>query len=390
MPLRSRNKIVHPVVLLAVMFGCGVQFGRPPFATAGYIALPLILWCLRGLGSRSLTYLFSWYLGALTSVAVGVIDVGAGAPMALTIWLALSLLSTLCTAPAFRRDVTAMERAAWVFVPLSLPPFALFVPVPPSAAAGWWFPSSGALGLLVLIWAAASLVKAVREATWRPVVIPVLIAACLNIHAWVVAAPVTGVVPISLAVDQPPSDFDGSIRAALRYGPIVRDFARQAKAAGESSPTILLPENVLGAVSSGLVKALDMPPDVRLVAGGSGKVPWADHLQKGVWVLPDRTFYPAIQPIPLIEEGLRPHWSAIGHTAKIGDIRYTLVVCYESVTALPIYHLRYGTPILLLGNGWWDRHGIMRVEVSLARAWARLFNAPIAISRGLPLLGKAP
>ncbi|VWC81563.1 hypothetical protein BLA39750_01238 [Burkholderia lata] len=372
------------------MFGCGVQFGRPPFATAGYIALPVVLWCLRGLGTRSLTYLFSWYLGALASVAVGVIDVGAGVPMALTIWLALSLLSTLCTVPAFRRDVSAMERAAWVFVPLSLPPFALFVPVPPSAAAGWWFPSSGALGLLFLIWAAASLVKAVSATAWRPIVIPVFVAACLNIHAWDVAEPVTGVVPISLAVDQPPSDFDGSIRAALRYGPIVRDFARRAKAAGEPTQTILLPENVLGAVSPGLVKSLDLPPDVRLVAGGSGKVPWADHLQKGVWVLPDRIFYPAIQPIPLIEEGLRPHWSAIGHTAKIGDSRYTLVVCYESVTALPIYHLRYGSPILLLGNGWWDRHGIMGVEVSLARAWARLFNAPIAISRGLPLIGKAP
>ncbi|KAF7956327.1 hypothetical protein AWV80_38680 [Cupriavidus sp. UYMU48A] len=92
----------------------------------------------------------------------------------------------------------------------------------------------------------------------------------------------------------------------------------------------------------------------------------------------------------MIEQGLKPHWRAIGRTATIGDDSYSLLVCFEAITSLPLYHLRFSTPTLLLGNGWWDRSGIMDIEDSLGRAWARLFYDPISISRGYPLPGKAP
>ncbi|VVE16288.1 MULTISPECIES: hypothetical protein [Pandoraea] len=381
----SRFRIIRPILIFACLFFCGVLCARPPAAAAGYVALPAALWCLRELGKTSLLYLLGWFLGALSSVAIGVLDVGAGRPMALTIWLALALLSTLFTAPAFSRRATPVERSAWVFIPLSLPPLALVAPLPPAAAAGWWFPSTSVLGVLFTIWTAAAVLEAVKRPSWRPLFVPTFCAVLLNVYAVLVPAMQSRVIAMSLPVGKPPVDFDESIRAALSYGPIVRGAAAVPIASGAPTPIVMLPENVLGPVSPGLVDALQLPSAVRLIAGGSGAVPWAEHLQKGVWVLPDRVFYPAIQPIPVIEDGLKPHWSAIGRTAKIGDERYSLLVCFEAVTSLPLYHLHYRTPVLLLGNGWWDRSGIMDIEVSLARAWARLFNDPIAIARGFPL-----
>lgn len=390
MTAESRSRVVHPVLLFACLFSCGLLCARSTFAAAGYVALPATLWCLRELGKTSFLYLHGWFLGALSSVALGVLDVGAGLPMALTLWFALALLSTFCTAPAFRPRAMPTERAAWVFIPLSLPPLALIVPVPPAAAAGWWFPSTGALGVLMTILTAGAVLETIRRASWRPLVLPVLCAALLNLHAVLVPPATSRVMALSLPVDRPPVDFGESIRAALLYGPLVRSAAATSHASGEPTLTMMLPENVLGPVSSGQINVLHLPTAVRLIAGGSGKVPWAEHLQKGVWVLPERVFYPAIQPIPMIEEGLEPHWSAIGHVAKIGDERYSLLVCFEAVASLPLYHLHYRTPILLLGNGWWDRNRTMDIEVSLAQAWARLFYDPISISRGFPFPGKAP
>lgn len=386
----SRFRADHPISIFACLAVCGVLCALPPFAAAGYIALPTALWCLRGQEKRSFLYLFGWFLGALSSVAIGVIDVGAGITTALTMWLALALVSTLCTAPAFGQHASPLERAAWVFIPLSLPPLALIYPLPPAAAAGWWSPSTGVLGVLCTIVLAAALLESVKRASWQPIAVPVLCVAVLNLHAVLVPPSPSRVMAVSLPVDKPPTDFVDSIRAALQYAPVVRGAAAQAQASGDSAPIIMLPENVLGPVSAGQVGALRLPPSTRLIAGGSGNVPWAEAMQKGVWVLPDRVFYPAIQPIPLIEKGLEPHWSAIGRTATIGDDRYSLLVCFEAITSLPLYHLQFSTPILLLGNGWWDRSGIMDIEDSLGRAWARLFNAPIANSRGYPLPGKAP
>lgn len=385
-----RFQVVHSIFLFACLFSCGVLSARPPFAAAGYIALPTALWCLREIGKTSFLYPVGWFLGALSSVAIGVIDVGAGLTMALTLWFALALVATLCTAPAFSRHATSVERAAWIFIPLSLPPLALIAPLPPAAAAGWWFPSSGVLGVLLTILAAGAVLDAVKRASWRPLVLPAFCAALLNLHACLVPPKSSPVIPVSLPVDKPPADFDESIRAALLYGRLVRGVTAMSSVSGDSAPTIVLPENVLGPVTSGQIDALHLPPSVRLIAGGFGKVPWTEHLQKGVWVLPGRVFYPAIQPIPIIEDGLKPHWSAIGHTAKIDEERYSLLVCFEVVASLPLYHLHYRTPILLLGNGWWDRNGIMDIEVSLAHAWARLFDDSIAIARGFPSLGKAP
>lgn len=386
----SHFRVDHPILIFVCLLACGMLCALPPLSAAGYIALPTTLWCLRCRGETSFVYLFGWFLGALSSVAIGVIDVGAGFTTALTIWLALALLSTLCTAPAFNRQASPLERAAWVFIPLSLPPLALIYPLAPASAAGWWFPSTGVLGVLCTAALAAALLESVKRASWQPIAVPALCVAILNLHTLLVPPTPSRVKAVSLPVARPPTDFSDSIRAALQYAPVVREAAVHAQANGDSTPIIMLPENVLGPVSPGQVGALRLVPSTRLVAGGSGKVPWAESMQKGVWVLPDRTFYPAIQPIPFIEWGLKPHWSAIGRTATIGEERYSLLVCFEAITSLSLYHLHFRTPILLLGNGWWDRSGIMDIEESLGHAWARLFDAPIAISRGYPLPGKAP
>ncbi|KAF7956328.1 hypothetical protein AWV80_38685 [Cupriavidus sp. UYMU48A] len=296
MPHESRFRVDHPISIFACLVACGVLCALPPLAAAGYIALPAALWCLRSQGKTSFLYPFGWFLGALSSVAIGVIDVGAGFTTALTMWLALALLSTLCTAPAFYLPASSLERAAWVFIPLSLPPLALIYPLPPAAAAGWWWPSTGALGVLCTIVLAAALVESVKRASWRPTAVPALCVAILNLHAVLVPPTPSRVNAVSLPVAKPPTDFIGSIRAALQYAPVVQAAAAKSQASGQSTPTIMLPENVLGPVSPGQVGALQLPPSTRLIAGGSGSVPGAEAMQKGVWVLPDRVFYPAIQP----------------------------------------------------------------------------------------------
>ncbi|WP_321935568.1 hypothetical protein [Paraburkholderia sp. J8-2] len=300
--------------------------------------------------------------------------------MAITLWLIYGTVCTVSTWPALRSRST-LERACWLFIPLSLPPLGLAMVAPPLAGAGWWYPGAGVTGIALIIWLAGAMARALDVHSTRPLIAPLLLSLAFNAVAPTTHVP-AGVHAVSLPVEQPPTDLKGALEASLHYGQMLRS---QGSSASQNGMTVI-PENVLGPVSTGSIGLLQLPRTMTLVAGGFAPVPWADSPQKGVWILPARIFYPAIEPIPFVEPRLHPHWSAIGRTAKIAGRTYSLLVCFEAAASLPLYHLHYRTPVLLLGNGWWDRHGIMDIETSLAKAWARLYAAPLAISRGEPML----
>lgn len=364
---------------LACMLLAGWLYSRPPYACAGAVLLPAAVWALERRGQASPLALLAWYLGVAAPVPLAVVDVGSGCAMGAALWLAYAMVCTACTREALH-CASPWARVGWLLIPLSLPPLALVVVAPPLAGAGWWYPGAGVGGILLLGWLAAALVRALDSVTLRPIIAPLALSVVFNALAFIAPTP-TGVHAVTLPVARPPTDLEGSIVASLRYAKMLRAQVPM----GTLNSVTVLPENVLGPVSTGSIHVLNLPRGMTLVAGGFGSVPWADSQQKGVWVLPERVFYPAIEPIPFIEPHLHPHWSAIGRTAPIAGRAYTLLVCFEASASLPLYHLRYHTPVLLLGNGWWDRHGIMDIEVSLARAWARLDNAPLAIARGEPM-----
>ncbi len=354
---------------------------HPPFSGAGFVALPLIYRVQWETDQPFPWFALAYFLGVGLHIPFAVWDVGSGPVAATVIWALYALVAAAFSLkPHFVRG--QFSESAWTLLPLSAPVLGFGFVAPPLSAAGWWFPATGVVGVVLLVWAGAASLRALDHMSWRPLWLPLALALGLNI-AYAARPPRQTILrPLSFAVNAPPTELGASLRTAVALG------RRLAAVFGDGARQVVLPENILGLVTPGAVEALAIPRGDRVIAGGLADVPWASTPQKGVWILPDRVFYPAIQPIPVIEKGLRPHWDAMGREALIAGNYYSLLVCFEASTSLPLYHLHYRVPIILVGNGWWDRTGIMPIEVALARQWARLFAAPIAISQGRSLRRK--
>ncbi|MFP3637488.1 hypothetical protein [Paraburkholderia sp. SIMBA_054] len=370
-------KTYRTIATVAALALAGHLTSHPPFSGLPFVILPLLVWLQRRDGLGAPWYVFVFFLGVGVKIPLAVIDVGSGFALAATIWLGYAFVAALVGTPP-RCVKGSLAMSSWVFAMLSLPFLGFTFVAPPLSAAGWFYPETGVLGVLLIVWCAASIVEAVRSLRVVPVLAPAAIALALNVHYLLSPPPPSSIAALSMRVPQPPDNLAKSILAGVRYAPAVRGTFQQG------ARTVVLPENVLGFPTAGQISILGIPDGATLVAGGVAHVPGNDAFQKGVWLLPQRVFYPAIQPIPVIEPGLRPHWSALHKVANISGNPYSLLVCFEASTSLPIYHLDYGRPIILVGNGWWDRSGIMDIEVGLAHSWARLFRSSLAISRGFP------
>ncbi|MBN3760955.1 hypothetical protein [Burkholderia sp. Ac-20365] len=372
-------KYFRATAALVCLIVAGHLTSRPPFSGLPFVFLPLLAWLQLRERTLGPWYVFAFFLGVGIKIPFAVFDVGAGIPLAATIWLGYGLVAAVASSvvpKALQTDSRAVS--AWVFFSLSIPGLGFVFVAPPVASAGWLFPGTGLVGIALLVWFGGKVIDAVERRSCRPLVIPALLVAGCNV-AHVIAPPAAvDVSALSMPVPQPPANLARSILASVRFSPAVH--AEYAKGAQK----VVLPENVLGLPTPTTVALLDVPADRTLIAGGIARVAGFDSYQKGVWVFPAGIFYPAIQPIPVIEPGLRPHWSALHKIANIGGEKYSLLVCFEASTSLPLYHLGYGRPIILVGNGWWDRSGIMDIEVGLAHSWARLFHSSLAVSRGFP------
>lgn len=370
--------VVAPALLVM-----GHLSSHPPLSGLGLVLLPMLAWMQRRDELASPWYVFLFFLGVGIKIPFAIVDVGSCWALALTTWLGYALVAALLSRPP-RAVTNSCSVSSWVFVTLSLPLIGFVFVAPPLAAAGWFYPGAGLAGVLLIVWLGAAIVDSVSTARLLPLAAPLGLAALLNLVAVLAPPPRAPIASVSLNVPAPPHNLATSILAAVRLRPIVRDaFAGGAK-------TVILPENVLGAPTPGVVAILGIPDGRTLIAGGLGPVVAEGGNPKGTWVLPGRTFYPALQPIPFVEAGLKPHWQAIHKSAKIDGTDYSLLVCFEASTSIPLYHLHYGQPVLLIANGWWDRSGIMDIEASLAQSWGRLYRSEIEISRGKSELQKRP
>ncbi|MGF6440513.1 hypothetical protein [Paraburkholderia youngii] len=360
-----------------LLIAAGFLASHPPYSGCGFLVLPLLVWMQREARLSAPWYVFLFFLGVGLTIPFAVVDVGEHWQLAITIWAGYALVAGFLTWVPFRRP-GPFAVSAWTFGTLSIPALGFVFVAPPTSAAGWWFPGTATAGLALTVWAGAAGIEAYR--TWRakPLLWPLGAAAVLNAAACLAPPAAAPLTPVSLEVPQPPRNLATSIAAAVRLAPTVK----QAWAHG--AQTVVLPENVLGIPSAFDVPLFAIPNGHAMLAGGVAMVPGSDVPQKGAWLLPQGTFYPALQPIPAIEPGLRSHWSALGKAVAIDGAAYSLLVCFEASTSLPAYHLRYGRPIILIGNGWWDHSGIMDIEAGLGRSWARLFRSDITIARGLP------
>lgn len=367
------------ILRTATLLLAGHLTSHPPFSGLAFVVLPLLVWLQRRDCEGFPWYALIFFLGVGVTIPFAVVDVGSGVGLATTIWVGYAVVAALLTRPP-RFAKSPIEIAAWTYLPLSLPFIGFVFVAPPLSAAGWWYPATGLAGVFLMVWLGGSVVAAVQSAAVRPILLPLALSIICNYVAIMKATRLdASVASVSQQVPAPPHNEAQSVLAAVRERPAVQHAFEQG------AQIAVLPENVLG--SPGVLSAaiLDIPDGRTVVAGGVRQDPKSGQWAKGTWVLPDGVFYPAIQPIPVIESGLSPHWGALGRRATIAGRAYSLLICYEASTTLPLYHLHTGGPILLLGNGWWDRSGIMDIESGLAQSWARLFHAPIEIARGFPL-----
>lgn len=374
--VRMENRPLSPLHL--VLVAAGYLASHPPLSGCGFVVLPLLVWMQREARLAAPWFVFLFFLGVGLTIPFAVVDVGEHWQLAGAIWLGYALVPALLTSVPLRR-AGSISISFWSFTTLSIPFLGFTFVAPPASAAGWWFPGTATAGVALVVWAGVSGIEAYRALRMKPLAAPVALSIVLNVLAWLappVAAPLTA---ISLKVPPPPNNLAKSIQAAVRLSPVVT----QAWVRGVQ--TVVLPENMLGIPSAFDLPLFAIPPGHIVVAGGLSMVPGVDGPQKGTWVFPQGTFFPAIQPIPFIEAGLHPHWRALGKAAVVGGASYSILVCFEASTSLPLYHLHYGRPIILIGNGWWDHSGIMDIESGLARSWARLFRSDLTIARGFPL-----
>ena len=373
--MTNRQTILRAATLLLA----GHITSHPPFSGLGFVVLPLLIWLQRRDGDAVPWYTLAFFLGVGVTIPFAVVDVGSGVSLAVTTWVGYAIVAALLTYPP-RFVKSALAVSAWTYLPLSLPFIGFVFVAPPLSAAGWWYPATGLAGVALMVWLGAAAIDAFESASLRPILFPLAVSFVCNCVA--AATPVSqdsSVVGISQQVSAPPHNQAQSVLAAVKERPAVQQaFGRGARVA-------VLPENVLGSPDLLSVMILHIPSGHTVVAGGLHQDPETGRWAKGTWVLPAGVFYPAIQPIPVIESGMSPHWGALGKRATIAGSAYSLLICYEASTTLPLYHLHAGAPILLLGNGWWDRSGIMDIEAGLARSWARLFHARLDIARGFPL-----
>ena len=353
----------------------GVAISLPPVSGMAYALLP---WMTdRQSPKARYARAFPVYLGVAWCVAASAYL--SGAPWWLAVFLQFGY-AMIMASPALVPGPWWLRCAMQLLMP-SLPPLAYWLPLPPLAAAGWLFPASGYIGVALYVTVALAIVG------WRHVggagrgmlatclLASGLLAVALNLRA--ISDPPKAVVgwhALQFRSAPPvPRTFEEAAVAMIRLA----DTVRSAKA-----PVVIAPENWLGALPLAAMRNLRtaLQPGQHLLVGGIRM--HGGTLRKGVWHLPEGTFTSAIAPIPLVEE-YPADYARAGSVIDVAGQFASLLVCFEGSTSLPLYHLHYGTPVILVANGWWDTLGALAIQRSVARSWARLFASPLLISEAV-------
>lgn len=323
---------------------------------------------------------FSVYLGV--AWCVGASAYLSGAPW----WLSLVVqfgYAMIMAAPAVVPGPWWLRGAMQLLMPSlpSLPPFAYWLPLPPLSAAGWFFPASGCIGLAMYVAVALAIVG------WRHV----HGAGRGMLAAWLLASGLLVVALNLQAISDPPKVAAGWHALQFRPAPPTpRTFEEAAVAMirladtvrSVRAPLVVAPENWLGSLPLAAMGNLRtaLQPGQHLLVGGFRM--YDGTLRKGVWSLPEGTFTPAIAPIPLLEE-YPSDYARVSSVIDVAGQFASLLVCFEGSTSLPLYHLHYGMPAILVANGWWDTLGALAIQRSVARSWARLFASPLLMSEAV-------
>ncbi len=354
----------------------GFCLSLPPISGLGYAFLPLAT----DSQSAVVRYgrAFALFLGVAWCVAFSAYASGATLCLALA---AQSIYAGLMAVPALMPGRWWLR--GWMQMALpTLPPLAYWLPLPPAAGAGWLFPGTGYLGVALYGGVAVAIAGwrhidgARRHALFAFLAAATMLAAGLNLHAY--SYPPRSIPGWSAQQYRPsppvPRTFEDAALAMLRLADVVRD---------SSATVIVAPENWLGTLPLAGMRRLReaLTPGQRLLVGGISSQDGV--LRKGVWDLPRGAFTPAIAPIPLIEE-YPADYARVGSVINVAGQPASLLVCFEASTSLPLYHLHYGTPVILVANGWWDTLGALSIQRSVARSWARLFASPLLLSEALP------
>ena len=266
-----------------------------------------------------------------------------------------------------------------------LPPFGTIAAPNPYMAAGYLFPGTGILGLVLL----ASLI-----------ILPFQLKGVLRIIFWVTLVAISVMSNIIYDEPIPPAGWVGLKTTFEDQGinPInernKRSRALIAQITTEldnGKKVIIAPESVLGLRTAGLKSQLKLIAarakrnDAIILVGVIEEID--DHYENSLLIFgakPDR--YNARQPVPFVmwkpwlKTGFTSHWFDSG-VYKIADKRTAILICWEEWVPWPMFLSSFYKPEVILStsnHGWtsegqymWDKQTVS------AKAISRLYGLPI-------------
>jgi len=303
----------------------------------------------------------------------------------LTLWLAAGLFTGLVglacwhRSPSFRVLLLPVMMLA-----LIVPPAGLVGWAHPVTAAGWLFPGSGWLGLVVTV------ALAMLLAWKRPL-----------IHATAVFVPLLAVGATLNEPAEIPSGWSGhnthfhfGVGSSAQRDPmeeIRRHWAMQSQVATATGPVHVLPETVGGRWNSQASAdwqrlLVDMPGHTVLM-GVYESLPRGGYHNALVEITAEgsRIAYRQRTPIPVgmwrpwDNSGAVPQWISQPGTVDVAGHQAAVLICYEAFLVWPVLHSVLNQPELFItiASTWWAPKSIHRSQHHAMQSWSRLFKIPL-------------
>jgi hypothetical protein len=358
-----------------------------------------VIWGLSGSRKGAWAFCLGYFLGASRGLPAGaVVFFGDESPewWGVAMWVGASVIQSIpfgiLWSPSRLRRAFGLLFALIIF---TLPPLGIIGWVNPLTAAGALFPGAGWLGLLICL----ALYAFLAQGRWIVLAPAVLLAAGLNFAAKDLA----NTAPVGwIAQDTHFSNLwnGGANLASQRLSSLSRaQWLLETMAELPENTNLVLPETLLGRWD-GVLEAMLAMSEQALREKGSRVLVGAEMAnglggyKNGLLVLgnSEGESRSATQsmPVPIsmwkpwATDGADADFTGKGSSIVVGQVRISASICYEQLVGFSALRLMLDKPdlIVAVSNVWWaTASNIPMIQQQSIKAFARLFNVPVLISR---------
>jgi len=368
------------VGLVALAGGVGFLAWLGPFWLLPVALLLPVCWAAATSRWQAGLIVGAYHLAASRGLPVGAATYFGVPVLGTLLWLAAALILGLAWAVLWHpRCSIRLCLLPLVLLLVAFPPIGIVGWVHPLTVAGCLFPGWGWFGLALTV----ALILGMAAMPWR------------------YALATTGVaVAVAFILRAPPREVPQweSMETHFDCG-MARDFLRDyrristatAMAAKSPAHVVLFGESVGGLWTPATRQLWERHGPAAVVFGSEVPIGNADQCDNALIALEAsgaRIVYRQRMPVPVSmwrpwsAKGFRPHWFE-NPVVDFGGYRVAVLICYEQVIVWPILQSAWHHPNMLVAvaNDWWARDTtIPGVQLNSARAWAKLFDLPLAVA----------